>query len=233
MNRDTPYSFILASGSPRRSFLLKSAGFNFIVAPSDADENFPDNMPPEEVPSYLAVIKAHASRKNHPDHMLILTADTVVISKGKILNKPASEEEAFNMLMHLSGTSHKVITSVAISSHGNTEIVSCASEVYFKKLTPEQIRNYVRDFRPLDKAGAYGAQECLPHDYNPCSKEENEFLEKMGLTGLLKESQPDAQLRKPMIAIDRIDGSFFNVMGLPLHLITDKLKNLLRTPFQK
>jgi septum formation protein len=233
MNPDNPKSFVLASGSPRRSFLLKSAGFNFIIAPSDADENFPVNMPAEEVPAYLATVKAHASRKSHPADVLILTADTVVISEGKILNKPVSEDEAVDMLMHLSGTSHKVITAVAISSKGNIEIVSCTSDVYFRKLTPEQIHNYVRDFRPLDKAGAYGAQECLPPDYNPCSKDENEFLEKMGLTGLLKESQPDAQLIKPMIAIDRIEGSFFNVMGLPLHLITEKLNNLLYPRSQK
>jgi septum formation protein len=229
MNPQTLQSFILASGSPRRSFLLKSAGFNFQVAPSDADEFFPDNMPAEEVPAYLASVKAHASRKNHSGNVLILTADTVVISNGKILNKPASEDEAVSMLMQLSGTAHKVITSVAISTSGNTEIISCASNVFFRKITPEQIRNYIHNFRPLDKAGAYGAQECLPPGYNPCSKEENEFLVKMGLTGLLKDSQPDNQILKPMIAIERIEGSFFNVMGLPLHLITDRLNSLLRS----
>lgn len=232
MNNDK-HTFILASGSSRRSFLLKSAGFNFIVAPSDADESFPEDIAVENVPAYLASVKARASRERHSGNMLIVTADTVVISNGKILNKPASEEEAVSMLIQLAGTSHKVITSVALSTGRNTEIISCASEVYFRKLTHEQIMNYVRDFKPMDKAGAYGAQECLPPDFNPCSSEENEFLVSKGLTGLLLDSQPDPKITKPMIAIEKIEGSFFNVMGLPLHLVTDRLNSLIQVNPQK
>lgn len=220
--------FILASGSPRRSFLLKAAGFNFTTSPSDADENFPDDLPPEEVPAFLARVKSTASRQQHPGNILILTADTVVISNGKILNKPSSEEEAIRMLMQLSGKAHKVVTSVALALPEKTEIISCTSEVVFRTLTESQITNYVRDFKPLDKAGAYGAQECLPPGYNPCSAEEKEFLIARGLTGLLSESQPAEHVIKPMIAIDLIKGSFFNVMGLPIHLVTDKLQNTLK-----
>lgn len=221
--------FILASGSPRRSFLLRAAGFNFTASPSEADENFPDNLMPEEVPAYLAAVKSTASRQQHPGKNLILTADTVVISDGKILNKPSSEKEAISMLMQLSGKAHKVITSVALSLPEKTEIISCTSKVFFRTLTESQIKNYVRDFKPLDKAGAYGAQECLPPGYNPCSAEEINFLEARGLTGLLTESQPSENVIKPMIAIDLIKGSFFNVMGLPIHLITDRLQNMLNS----
>src|SRR5690349_8240430 len=101
---------ILASNSPRRAFLLKECGFQFTVQPTHASEDFDPEMVVEEVPSFLAMKKAEAALKEIKSNQLILTADTVVIFEGEILNKPQTEVEAVTMLKTLSGNTHKVIT---------------------------------------------------------------------------------------------------------------------------
>lgn len=219
--------FLLASGSPRRSFLLKACGFQFSVKPTNVPEDFHQELPARFVPKYLAQIKAEASRKDNPNTNLIITADTVVILNNQILNKPADETEAVGMLERLSGRTHEVITAVGISTPSGMDFIECNSKVTFRKLNKESVQSYVREFKPLDKAGAYGAQECLPEGYNPCSEEEIIFLNRIGQPRLLEESKPEYQTTLPMVAIERIEGSYFNVMGLPIHLLLDPLNKLL------
>lgn len=221
-------NFLLASGSPRRSFLLKACGLEFTVTPTNIPEDFHKEMPAKSVPRYLAHLKAEASRKENPDADLIVTADTVVILKNEILNKPTGEAEAIRMLGLLSGRTHEVITAVGLSTKSNLDFIECKSEVTFRSLHKSEIESYVKDFRPLDKAGAYGAQECLPEGYDPCSQEEKDFLERIGQPGLLKESKPILSSIKPIVAIEKIKGSYFNVMGLPIHLLLDPLLRLLK-----
>ena len=228
MEHSSTNSFILASGSPRRSFLLRACRFDFTIEPSHASEDFEPSTPAEEVPRLLAIRKAEASRKQHPNSKLIVTADTVVVLKGKILNKPSDESEAIRMLSELSNNTHLVITAVALSTPNHLEVMECRSLVHFLPLDDQAIKKYVQNFRPLDKAGAYGAQECLPDTYNPCSEEETQFLETIGSPNLLEHSKPERSDHEPLIAIRKIEGSYFNVMGLPIHLICKNIHKIIQ-----
>jgi len=216
-------SLILASNSPRRAFLLKECGFKFIVQPTHASEEFDPETEAELVPSLLAVKKAEAALTSIQPDQLILTADTVVIFENQILNKPQSSEEAVDMLQTLSGNTHKVITAVCLASKDKMETVEEVSWVTFLELKPDEIRNYVHHFKPMDKAGAYGAQECLPDNYNPCSGHEREFLKRINNLNMLEKSKPSEFPIKPLVAIREIAGSYFNVMGLPIAHLYDKI----------
>ncbi len=174
---------ILASTSPRRQFLMKEAGFEFRVESPAGDESFPDYMPVEMVPRFLAEKKAEAFKSKLKDEV-VMTADTVVIINGKILNKPLDRTEAVKMLTELSGKTHKVITAVCLLSKEKQELFHDTTKVTFKSLTPEEIEYYIDACKPFDKAGSYGAQDWL------------------GLVG-----------------IEKINGSYFNVMGLPMHKV--------------
>ncbi|HWA33016.1 MAG TPA: Maf family nucleotide pyrophosphatase [Cyclobacteriaceae bacterium] len=174
---------ILASTSPRRQFLMKEAGFEFRVEKPDADESFPDYMPVEMVPRFLAEKKAEAFKSRLKDE-IVMTADTVVIINGKILNKPADTTEAINMLTALSGKTHKVITAVCLLSQEKQDLFHDTTKVTFKNLTSDEIEFYIDTCKPFDKAGSYGAQDWLG-----------------------------------MVGIEKINGSYFNVMGLPMHKV--------------
>ena len=218
---------ILASGSPRRAFLLKECGFDFIIQPTNASEDFDDDTPLAEVPALLAAHKAEAALKTIKKNQLILTADTVVIFNNTILNKPNTPAHAVDMLMQLSGQTHKVITAVCLVSKDYVETIEELSWVTFRELSITDIKSYVDNFKPLDKAGAYGAQECLPENYNPCSGYERDFLKRISNTTLLQRSKPEKNQSKPLIAIEEIAGSYFNVMGLPIAKLYDILKAAL------
>ena len=153
---------VLASGSPRRAFLLKECGFDFTVQPTNASEDFDDDMNVNEVPAFLAGKKAEAAFKTIQPNQLVLTSDTVVIFENKILNKPESSMQAIEMLTKLSGNTHKVITAVCLLTKDGIETIEENSWVTFLDLKRADIERYVEHFNPLDKAGAYGAQECLP-----------------------------------------------------------------------
>jgi septum formation protein len=183
-----PYPIVLASNSPRRQQLLRDIGLAFTVRSKNVPEDFPDDMPLAEVPVYLARKKALAFAAELGSE-IIITADTVVIINGRILNKPADAAEAFAMLAQLSGQMHEVITGVCLFSKTKTVTFSDRTEVYFRELSPAEIQYYVEAYQPFDKAGAYGAQEWMG-----------------------------------MVAIDKIVGSYFNVMGLPVHKVYSQLQ---------
>ncbi|MBX2954664.1 MAG: septum formation protein Maf [Cyclobacteriaceae bacterium] len=182
-------TIILASSSPRRQYLMKEAGFQFTIEKPEVDESFPDTLPVEQVARYLALKKAEYFRKDII-HQLVVTADTVVILESQILNKPESRAEAIAMLEKLSGKTHRVMTGVCILSAEKEESFDDTTEVTFKKLSQEEIEYYIDNYKPYDKAGAYGAQDFIG-----------------------------------MIAIEKIVGSYFNVMGLPIHKVYTHLIN--------
>ena len=219
---------VLGSASPRRAFLLRECGFEFDIRPSHTDEGFDEHLTPGSVPLLLAVRKWKAGLGTLEAAECMLTADTVVILNDKILNKPADEAEAVRMLTELSGNTHQVITGVCMG-HSDMEPVKIEvrSFVTFNTLTKKEILDYVRTFRPLDKAGAYGAQECLAPETDPCSPEEKVFIQQLGLDGIIARSKPDDLRSAPMTAIQKIEGPYFNVMGLPIAEIHGTLKELL------
>ncbi len=151
--------FTLASKSPRRQELLKAAGFDFQIRTKEVNEDFPDTMPAAEVPVYLAQKKAHAFELEK--HEIIVTGDTVVALGNIILNKPEDEADAERMLKLLSGKEHQVITGACIRSEDKERLFSEVTAVRFKALSDEEIRYYIEQYKPYDKAGAYGIQEWI------------------------------------------------------------------------
>jgi len=180
---------LLASSSPRRQYLMKEAGFTFTVEKPDVDEDFPPDLPADQVARYLAAKKAEYFRPRMKNE-IIVTADTVVILGEAILNKPKDRLEAITMLSALSGKMHKVMTGVCILSMEREETFDDTTEVTFVNLSTAEIEFYVDNYKPFDKAGAYGAQDWIG-----------------------------------MVAIEKITGSYFNVMGLPIHKVYQHLAN--------
>jgi septum formation protein len=157
------YNIILASQSPRRLEMLKMACINFqtVVRP-DLSEDFPSDMPVSEIPGFLALQKLSAySDLWSKSGNIVITADTIVTLGGKVLNKPSGHDEAIDMLTLLSGKTHEVITGVAIKSSHKEVVFASTTQVSFKKLTFEEISYYVTNYKPFDKAGAYGIQEWI------------------------------------------------------------------------
>lgn len=149
--------FILASASPRRSEILKNAGFDFDVIVSDADETLPENITAEKAVLLLSKIKAESVSKKNPG-CVVLGCDTVVCLDGKILGKPKTKDEAFKMLSALSGKVHKVYTGVTVTDGEKTESFLSESSVEFYPLSDKTVRSYIETEEPMDKAGAYGIQ---------------------------------------------------------------------------
>jgi septum formation protein len=155
-----PYRIILASGSPRRRQLLEMLGIDFEVIPAPVEnEDYPPELPAEEIPEYLALKKIDACDFG-PD-TLVITADTVVIAGGKVLGKPADADEARAMLRLLSGATHKVVTGVAVRTATRRESFRAVTAVTFAELSEGEIEWYISTYRPFDKAGAYGIQEWI------------------------------------------------------------------------
>lgn len=156
------YKIILASKSPRRHelFSLLRIPYNTTVI-GGISESYPDDMNPEFVPQFLSEQKAKVYLKFFKGEELIITADTIVIAENKILGKPKDEKDAIRMLQHLSDKTHKVITGVSITTQHKQISFSDTTEVKFSKLTEEEIKYYIGNFRPFDKAGSYGIQEWI------------------------------------------------------------------------
>lgn len=184
------YQIMLASASPRRRELLRQLNVKFQLASSlDVEESYPETIPVSEIASYLSVIKADAYSTLIESNQLIITADTVVVNDGKVLGKPSTQSEAKDMLMKLSGHAHEVITGVTITTAEKRVTFSVTTEVVFAELSEQEIEDYIKEYNPLDKAGAYGIQEWIG-----------------------------------CIGVKNINGSFYNVMGLPLHRLYNELK---------
>ena len=187
------YRLILASASPRRRELLAACDLEFTLADKfECEECYPADLAADKVAEYLSQLKSNAYPHALGEKDILLTADTVVILGDKILGKPHSEEEAVEMISSLSGATHKVVTGVTLRTAKQTISFSAESLVSFRTLEAEEVRYYVKKYRPLDKAGAYGIQEWIGY-----------------------------------IGIEGIEGSFYNVMGLPVQRLYATLKELI------
>lgn len=172
---------ILASSSPRRKKILSDLGLDFEVIPSNYDEKLETNTFSYDLIEDLATQKCLDVVRRVDTDKIVLGADTVVILHNKILGKPHSKEEAFNMLKSLSGQTHSVVTSICgINTHTNrAALLSTTSYVRFKELNDDMINYYIDEFNPLDKAGSYGIQELPP---NFLDKYEGSFENIIGLS---------------------------------------------------
>lgn len=157
---------ILASSSPRRADILKKHNIEFKIIPSPYVEDHSTTDFSYDFIENLAYNKAKAVVPLVNEQSLIVGADTIVVLDGKILGKPNGYDGAFEMLKNLSGKTHHVVTAIAIinSTTGDYKIKSTTSEVAFENLTDEQIKYYIDNFKPFDKAGSYGIQE-MPKGY--------------------------------------------------------------------
>ena len=181
---------VLSSNSPRRKELLGELEIDFEVRVIEGiDEAYPKELSVEEVPQYIAREKARVYIVGKDE--VLLTADTVVVLGNEIMGKPHDEADAMRMLRQLSGKTHQVITGVCLTTNDKQVTFADVTDVSFADLTAEEIKFYVDNFRPLDKAGAYGIQEWI------------------GLAG-----------------VTGIKGSYFNVVGLPVHRVYAELKKL-------
>ena len=156
------YKVILASGSPRRRELMAGLGVNYEVRIlPDVDESYPDTLQGEEIPLYIAKEKADAYIPMMQPDELIITADTIVWLDGKVLGKPRDSEDALQMLRTMSGRTHEVFTGVCITTTDWQRSFTAQTEVRFATLSEDEIIYYVDNFKPMDKAGAYGVQEWI------------------------------------------------------------------------
>ena len=156
------YKVILASGSPRRRELMAGLGVNYEVRIlPDVDESYPDTLQGEEIPLYIAKEKADAYIPMMQLDELIITADTIVWLDGKVLGKPRDREDALQMLRTMSGRTHEVFTGVCLTTTDRQRSFTAQTEVRFATLSEDEIIYYVDNFKPMDKAGAYGVQEWI------------------------------------------------------------------------
>lgn len=153
---------ILGSNSPRRKELLAGLGLDFEVKVIDRiSETYPEDTPSCDVAAYIAGRKADAYTDTLEENTLVITADTVVIAGDEILGKPADREDARRMLRMLSGRTHQVITGVCLLTSSSRRVFSVTTDVTFKELTDVEIDYYIDNYKPFDKAGAYGIQEWI------------------------------------------------------------------------
>ena len=181
---------VLASASPRRRELLSATGVEYTLASKfECEESYPATLDALEVAPYLSALKS----LNYPNQLsyneILITADTVVVLNGRVLGKPQDEAEARKMLADLSGSEHTVVTGVTLRSAEREHTFSSRSVVRFAELSDEQIEYYIANYRPMDKAGAYGIQEWIGY-----------------------------------VGIEGIEGSFYNVMGLPVQRLCKELE---------
>ena len=183
------YKLVLASNSPRRKELLGGLGLDFETrVMSGIDESYPEGLPVGQIPLYISRRKAEAYMNTLGQDELLITADTIVAVDSGILGKPADRADAVRMLRLLSGREHQVVTGVSFTTRERQHSFSVSTDVWFASLSDEQIFYYVDNYRPFDKAGAYGIQEWIGY-----------------------------------VGVERIDGSYFNVVGLPVQRLYSEL----------
>jgi len=151
---------ILATNSPRRKELLTQLGIPFEVRSKEIDESYPKSFRPEAVAVYVAEKKANSFLETLTDELLI-AADTIVSIEDEIFGKPKNIDEAKMMLRKLSGKPHEVITGVALLYMQKIYSFYEKTTVHFKELTDAEIEYYIKEYKPFDKAGAYGIQEWI------------------------------------------------------------------------
>ena len=179
---------VLASASPRRRALLREHGYAFeVVVPQGVDEIAPVHLSPGEIVLANAHAKARAASRLRPD-AIVIGVDTEVLFEGRVLGKPADMDAAFAMLRRLNGRTHEVYSGVWLLGQGSRRGFIEITRVHFHRRSDDELRSYLSRIGPLDKAGAYAAQDD----------------------------------RGGMIA--RVEGSFFNVIGLPMERLAGELR---------
>ena len=185
---------VLASASPRRKQMLSMLGIPFDVRPIGVDEVYPDTLSGPDIPRFLSELKARAALDTLTPDEILITSDTVVQLDGETLEKPGSADEAFGMIMKLSGNTHQVVTAFCVVDGKQPDALNTGHDVVdvsFEHLSPEFARHYIENHHPFDKAGGYGAQDLI----GAC-------------------------------AIHSLKGSYYTVMGLPMHKIFSALQRL-------
>lgn len=155
------YKIILASGSPRRQQFFKDLDLNFEICLKDIDEIYPNHLQGIEITNYLAELKASAFDNELQEKELLITSDTIVWLNNKAMGKPKDYDDAVGILKALSNTTHEVITSVCFKTITKTETLFEVTKVTFNELSDEAIHYYLNNYKPFDKAGAYGIQEWI------------------------------------------------------------------------
>lgn len=184
---------ILGSASPRRRELLAGLCVEFEVdTRNNFEETYPEDTPHETIPQVLSEGKSFGFHRELTENEILITSDTLVLCEDHVMGKPHSREEAYQMLKLLSGRSHKVITAITVRDSSRHSTLSDTAIVHFKELTDNEIYYYIDNFKPFDKAGAYGIQEWIGY-----------------------------------IGIDRIEGSYFTIMGFPVHIVYQELNKYL------
>ena len=185
------HRIILASGSPRRQQFLKELDVDFEIQLKDIEEIYPEHLQAEEITNFLAKLKASAFALDLDDNDILITSDTIVWLNNKALGKPKDYDDAFEMLTEMSGTTHKVITSVCLKTIDKEVVFYEETLVTFTALSSDEIKYYLNNYKPFDKAGSYGIQEWIG-----------------------------------LVAIEKIEGSYANVVGLPTHRLYEEMMKL-------
>lgn len=190
---ENKYEILLASRSERRKQIMSALGVNYkIIDWQDIDETAPTTLDAIETAKYIANKKAEAYYPFINDHQLVIACDTIVFHDQKIIGKPKDRQQAKEYLLLLSGSMHTVISGVALMTTQQRKIFEAQTKVWFDKLTEEEIDYYIDNYKPYDKAGAYGVQEWIG-----------------------------------MVGCSKIEGSYFNIMGMPIQLIYKELHNFI------
>ena len=185
---------ILASASPRRKELLAGLCVDFEVdTRNNFEEVYSPDIPHDKIPEVLSEGKSFGFHRDLAPDEILITSDTLVLCEDHVMGKPQDREEAYQMLKLLSGRSHKVITGITIRDYQKMSTLSDTAIVHFKELSDNEIYYYIDNFKPFDKAGAYGIQEWIGY-----------------------------------IGIDKIEGSYFTIMGFPVHLVYQELNKFLQ-----
>ncbi|PKH69121.1 septum formation protein Maf [Flavobacterium sp. ALD4] len=185
------YKLILASGSPRRQQFFKDLELDFEIRLKEIEEIYPPQLKREEITNYLATLKSSAFEGGLQENEILVTSDTIVWYNNKALGKPTDKQNAFDILKSLSNATHEVITSVCFKTNLKTDLLHEITKVTFNELSDEAIHYYIDNYKPYDKAGAYGIQEWIG-----------------------------------FIGVSKIEGSYANVMGMPVDKVYEYLSNL-------
>ena len=186
------YHIILASGSPRRHQLFKDLGIDFEIRLKPVKEEYPDRLRHFEISNYLAQLKSLPFEDELTANDILITSDTIVWHNDKAIGKPENADHAFNMIKSLCNDTHDVITSVCFKTLDFQKTIHNITKVTFGPLSDEEIKYYIKTFKPMDKAGAYGIQD---------------WIGQVGVT--------------------KIEGSYFNVMGFPIHAVYKTLNDIV------